>query len=37
MHPNCPDNLYLWVGIAKIGTVMVPFNVSWKGEIFGLA
>jgi acyl-CoA synthetase (AMP-forming)/AMP-acid ligase II len=37
MLPNCPDYLYLWFGIAKMGGVMVPFNVSWKGEIFGLA
>ncbi len=33
MLPNCPDFLYLWFGIAKIGGVMVPINVSWKGEL----
>jgi len=33
MLPNCPDFLYLWFGIAKIGAVMVPINVSWKGEL----
>ncbi len=33
MLPNCPDYLYLWFGIAKMGGVMVPLNVSWKGEL----
>lgn len=33
MLPNCPDYLYLWFGIAKAGGVMVPLNVSWKGEL----
>jgi crotonobetaine/carnitine-CoA ligase len=33
MLPNCPDYLYLWFGIAKMGGVMVPINVSWKGEL----
>ncbi len=33
MLSNCPDFLYLWFGIAKIGAVMVPINVSWKGEL----
>jgi crotonobetaine/carnitine-CoA ligase len=33
MLPNCPDYLYLWFGIAKMGAVMVPINVSWKGEL----
>ena len=33
MLPNCPDYLYLWFGIAKIGGIMVPLNVSWKGEL----
>src|SRR5512140_2400527 len=26
MLPNCPDFLYLWFGIAKMGGVMVPIN-----------
>ena len=33
MLPNCPDFLYLWFGIAKMGGVMVPINVDWKGEL----
>lgn len=33
MLPNCPDYLYLWLGIAKTGGIMVPLNVSWKGEL----
>ncbi len=33
MLPNCPDFLYLWFGIAKMGGVMVPINVAWKGEL----
>jgi len=33
MLPNCPDYLYLWFGIAKMGGIMVPLNVSWKGEL----
>ncbi len=33
MLPNCPDYLYLWFGIVKAGGVMVPLNVSWKGEL----
>ncbi len=33
MLPNCPEFLYLWFGIAKAGAVMVPINVSWKGDL----
>lgn len=33
MLPNCPDYLYLWFGIAKMGGVMVPINLAWKGEL----
>jgi crotonobetaine/carnitine-CoA ligase len=33
MLPNCPDYLYLWFGVAKMGGIMVPLNVSWKGEL----
>jgi len=33
--PNCPEFIYLWFGLAKIGGVMVPLNVSLRGE--GLA
>jgi crotonobetaine/carnitine-CoA ligase len=30
--PNCPEFLYLWFGLAKIGGVMVPLNVSLRGD-----
>jgi crotonobetaine/carnitine-CoA ligase len=29
---NCPEFLYLWFGLAKIGGVMVPLNVSLRGD-----
>jgi crotonobetaine/carnitine-CoA ligase len=32
MLPNCPEYLYLWFGLAKIGAVEVPVNTSYKGE-----
>ena len=31
--PNCPEFLFLWFGIAKVGGVMVPYNAEWKGEL----
>ena len=31
--PNCPEYLYCWFGLAKIGAVMVPVNVAQKGEL----
>lgn len=33
MLPNCPEYLFLWFGIAKLGAVMVPYNLEWKGEL----
>jgi crotonobetaine/carnitine-CoA ligase len=30
--PNCPEFLYLWFGLAKIGGVMVPLNVWLSGD-----
>jgi crotonobetaine/carnitine-CoA ligase len=30
---NCPEFLFLWFGIAKMGGVMVPYNIEWKGEL----
>ncbi|MBA3027957.1 MAG: ATP-dependent acyl-CoA ligase [Desulfobacteraceae bacterium] len=30
---NCPEYLFVWFAISKIGAVMVPFNIEWKGEI----
>ena len=32
MLPNCPEFLYLWFGLAKLGAVEVPVNTSYKGE-----
>jgi len=29
--PNCPEFLYLWFGLAKIGAVMVPLNIHLRG------
>ncbi|HKZ80710.1 MAG TPA: ATP-dependent acyl-CoA ligase [Pyrinomonadaceae bacterium] len=33
MLPNCPEYLYSWFGLAKIGAVMVPVNTAQKGEL----
>jgi len=33
MMANCPDYLYCWFGLAKIGAVMVPVNTAQKGEL----
>jgi crotonobetaine/carnitine-CoA ligase len=35
MLPNCPEFLYAWFGLNKIGAVEVPINVALKGN--GLA
>jgi crotonobetaine/carnitine-CoA ligase len=32
MLPNCPEFLYSWFGINKIGAVMVPINPIFKEE-----
>ena len=32
MLPNCPDFVYIWLGLAKIGAVEVPVNTNYKGE-----
>ena len=32
MLPNCPDFIYIWIGLAKIGAVEVPVNTNYKGE-----
>jgi crotonobetaine/carnitine-CoA ligase len=32
MLPNCPEFLYLWFGLAKLGAVEVPVNTFYKGE-----
>jgi len=34
MLPNCPEFLYSWFGINKIGAIMVPVNTAFKaGEL----
>jgi len=33
MLPNCPEYLYCWFGLAKIGAVMVPINTAQKGDL----
>jgi len=32
MLPNCPEFIYSWFGLAKIGAAMVPVNGLYKGE-----
>jgi crotonobetaine/carnitine-CoA ligase len=28
--PNCPEFLYIWLGLSHIGGIMVPINVAFK-------
>ena len=30
--PNCPEYLYAWFGLAKIGAILVPINTNYKTE-----
>ena len=30
--PNCPEYLYGWLGLAKIGAILVPVNTNYKTE-----
>jgi crotonobetaine/carnitine-CoA ligase len=30
--PNCPEFLYAWLGLAKIGAILVPINTNYKTE-----
>jgi crotonobetaine/carnitine-CoA ligase len=32
MLPNCPEYLYCWFGLAKIGAVIVAINTQYMGE-----
>ena len=32
MLPNCPEYLYCWFGLAKIGAVIVTINTQYRGE-----
>ena len=33
MMPNCPEFLYHWFGLAKIGAVDNPINTAYRGDI----
>lgn len=30
--PNCPDFLYLWFGLSRLGAICVPMNTAYKEE-----
>jgi crotonobetaine/carnitine-CoA ligase len=30
--PNCPEFLYGWLGLAKIGAILVPINTAYRTE-----
>jgi len=30
--PNCPEFLYCWLALSKIGAIMVPINTAYKGQ-----
>jgi len=32
MMPNCPEFLYTWFGLNKIGPIEVPINTALKGD-----
>lgn len=32
MLPNCPEYLYCWFGLAKLGAVIVAVNTRYRGE-----
>lgn len=32
MMPNCPEFLFIWFGLNRIGAVNVPINVAQRGE-----
>lgn len=32
MMPNCPEFLFLWFGLNRIGAVNVPINIAQRGE-----
>ncbi len=33
MLDNCPEHLYCWFGLGKIGVVDVPINTAYKGQV----
>jgi crotonobetaine/carnitine-CoA ligase len=32
MLPNCPEFLYMWFALAKIGAIEVPVNTAYRGD-----
>ena len=37
MLPNCPDFIYIWLGLAKIGAVEVPVNTTIRANFCGIS
>ncbi len=35
MLPNCPEYLYLWFGLARLGAIEVPLNTAHRGDLLG--
>lgn len=33
MLPNCPDFIFSWFGLAKLGAVDNPINIAYKGDL----
>jgi crotonobetaine/carnitine-CoA ligase len=33
MLPNCPEFLYAWFGLNRIGAVSVPINIAQRGDV----
>jgi crotonobetaine/carnitine-CoA ligase len=33
MLPNCPEFLFTWFGITKMGAIEVPINTAFKGDL----
>ena len=33
MLDNCPEYLFVWFGISKVGAVEVPINTAHKGDL----
>ncbi len=33
MMPNCPEFIFHWFGLAKLGAVDTPLNTSYKGDL----
>ncbi|WP_066304225.1 AMP-binding protein [Bacillus sp. FJAT-29814] len=33
MLPNCPEFLFTWLGLSRIGVIEVPINTSFRGDL----